>query len=470
MKKTIQILIISILCGLAEMPAQPVELTDVSIDHSDSIVLVSFTVDASTLNLKSNEEVLVTPILRFSDGCIKPFTPVLFAGHNRMVQARRTLKTGENIILASPNSAIGCSEKFPYENGMDSGSLFATVEKRGCCRKAGSELLTPERPYAFAPAAVFSPIFVFSTPAEEGPKLRDLSGKAFIDFRVNRTDIDPAYRQNPRELAIINATVDSVVNDADVTLKSISFTGYASPEGSFANNRRLAEGRTKAVSDYVRERYDFPRSAMISKSIPEDWDGLRLAVAHSTFPNKEQILEVIDDESLLPDARDKRLASRFPSEYKVILRDIYPALRHCDYTINYEVVAYDDPAKILQLAATAPHKLSLREMFVGARTLEPGSEQYCRIFETAAHMYPDSEVANLNAAVSELQRGDLAQARYFLSRAGHSPLSVYTMGVLEGLEGNYEEALKYLREAQKLGVKEAEDALSQIGTLSNLQH
>lgn len=464
MKTRIAIIIGALAAGALGAVAQSVELTNVTVDHTASSLVVKMDVDGSSLSLKSNEEIIVKPVIEFNDGKELELSSVLFAGRNRRIQAERHPEKLDGAILAAAGTVVPIERILPYEDSMEQGRVVARVTKRGCCRKEIEELpLLAGTPWDFhTDARVFIPELVFITPDAESPKIRDLKGSAFIDFRVNRTEIDPVYRSNPRELGVIYATIDSVVNDPDVKLKAISFTGYASPEGPWNNNVRLAKGRTDALCEYVRTLYNFPASALSTSSVPEDWEGLRIAIEKSSYPNKDELLKVINDTSLEPDARDRRLATRFPAEYKEMLRDIYPALRHCDYTINYEIITYDDPEKILALVETAPQKLSLREMFVAAKTLEPGSDRYCRVFETAARMYPSSEIANLNASISEIQRGDLVQARYFADRAGALPLSVYTRGALSALEGNFDEARALLEQARDMGVQEANGALEQL--------
>lgn len=439
-----------------------VSLVDAKVEHTATMLVASATVDASSLKISSNEEVLVKPVIVFADGSEIALQQVSFAGHNRRVQALRMPSQYEGVTLSTPGASVEVSASVPFEPAMADGHLMARVYLRGCVRCPQQQWDVEGSEFAFHDTWKFKPSFVFVTPQAEESKMRRIDGRAFIDFRVNRTEIDPQYRNNPRELGVIYATIDSVMSDPDVSVKHMSFTGYASPEGSYAANARLAQGRTEALKNFVKSLYDVPESLISVSSVPEDWDGLVKALEKSDFAAKEAILAVARDHSLAPDDRDRALARRFPSEYKAILADIYPTLRHSDYTINYEVAHFDDPAVILQLIETAPRKLSLREMFVAANTLTPGSEEYCRVFETAARLHPDSEVANLNAAVSELQRGSLDQARYFLDRAGNSAMATYTRGLLAAFDGRYTEARVLLTTALDAGVTEAQSALEQI--------
>ena len=125
---------------------------------------------------------------------------------------------------------------------------------------------------------------------------------------------------------------------------------------------------------------------------------------------------------------------RYPAEYAQLVKEAYPGLRHSDYRIEYTVRHYEDTEEIARIMRTTPQKLSLEELFVLAQTLEPGSEDYAEVYETAVHLYPGDETANLNAANAAMQRGDLEGAERYLSRAGGSAEAEYARGILSRLK------------------------------------
>lgn len=69
---------------------------------------------------------------------------------------------------------------------------------------------------------------------------------------------------------------------------------------------------------------------------------------------------------------------------------------------------------------TKPQQLSLQEMFLVAQTYEPGSPEFNEVFDIAVRLFPDDETANLNAACTDLQKGDLTSAEKHLAKAGNS--------------------------------------------------
>jgi hypothetical protein len=156
-----------------------------------------------------------------------------------------------------------------------------------------------------------------------------------------------------------------------------------------------------------------------------------------------------------------RIKSRHASDYAFLPQNVYPGLRHSDYRIEYLIRDFTDINEIKELVRTHPQKLSLQEFYLAAQEYEAGSDDFNYVFETAVRMYPQDEVANLNAAVSALNRGDLVGAEAYLPKAGNSPEAQYARALLPALKGNYSEALPLLR-AVSAQVPEAADAAQQI--------
>lgn len=113
--------------------------------------------------------------------------------------------------------------------------------------------------------------------------------------------------------------------------------------------------------------------------------------------------------------------------------------------------------------ASAPQKLSLEEIFRYAQTLDRESPQFQEAMEVAVRMYPSSEVANLNAAVTALGHAEYDMARAYLAKAGSSSEALYARGILEAKTGNYQEAVTLFNAAAPL--PEARDAIKRLRDL-----
>ena len=435
----------STVCGLP--------VSAVTLKRDAALMSVRMTLGLGAFGMHGDRATVFTPVLVNGSDSLE-LDPVGVYGRLRHIQY---LRSGEQALGGDAETSYKYSERpaalkyertVPYEDWMNGATLGMRRADYGCCRT-----LLDEQYAALADweERDYRPVFHYVRPTAEALKIRELSGRAFIDFPVNRTEIHPDYRSNPAELAKIIATIDSVRNDRDITVKKITIKGYASPEGSYENNIRLAKGRTAALKQYVRNLYRFDEDFIGTDYEPEDWEGLREFVAGSGLAHREEILALIDSD-MAPDPKNDKLRETWPDEYQFLLQTVYPALRHSDYTIEYTIRQFSSVDEIRAVMASAPQKLSLNEMYVLAQSLEPGSDEYNEVFETAVRMYPEDETANLNAAHAAIQRGDLNGAGRYLARAGKGAEAVYARGVLAALEGDYERAQELLDAAAEAGL------------------
>ena len=477
MKKTLIIFAAALLFAAPLALAQTVESGSVSAENvkfsknGDDLV-IQMDLNTTGLDIKGNRMVIITP--EVSDGInTETLSSVGLYGRKRYMFYLRNIQ--DKLFGVSDEKAIRSKDApdiipysaiIPFQGWMEKAALKLNVQEKGCanCDKGSDEGLLADRPM-IPEAPVIKPKAAYVTPQAEAVKSRSLEGRAFINFEVNKTVIKPDYMTNPAELDKIVATIDSVKNDSDIQVKSISIKGFASPEGSWANNERLAKGRTTALKNYINNLYKFDNDIISTSYEVEDWDGLKAFVEGSNLAAKDDILAIIN-EGGDADKKEAKIKAKFPEQYDFLLKNVYPSLRHSDYVINYVISNFSDPKEIREIAKTAPQKLSLNEFFLAAQDCESGSEEFADLFETAVRMYPDNEVANLNAASSELSHGDLVNAEKHLKKAGNSPQAQYARAMLLALKGNYSDALPKLR-ALSNQVPEAADAVAQIENILN---
>ena len=200
----------------------------------------------------------------------------------------------------------------------------------------------------------------------------------------------------------------------------INIHGFASPEGRYESNDRLAQGRAQTLTEFVQRMVKLDKNIFTVSHTAEDWEGLRKFIAESNMEHKQQILSIANDTSLKEDERETRIKAEYADEYKFLLAACYPTLRHSDYHIKYKIRPFNvDEAK--QMIKTRPQLLSQNEMFMVAQTYEPGSKEFSEVMEIAVRMFPDDPTANLNAACTRLNVGDAEGAKPYLDKAGNSP-------------------------------------------------
>ena len=467
MRRIILILLaqFALLANVGAQSIDGVKVDGLRIKRNDGFLAVRMDIDLSSLEVSSNSAVLITPMLVNGNDSLE-LSSLGFYGRRRYYHY---VRNDQSIISAGGKSfresekpqEMGYDVVVPYEKWMDGACLVLHRSDFGCCNKVVGEQFSQ---LALFKESVFSPKYRYVRPVRELEKVRSLSGTAYIDFAVNRIAINPGYRRNLVELAKITGTIDSIKNDTDIIVTALEIKGYASPEGSYESNARLAEGRTASLEAYVQNLYNFAPDFIATSYEPEDWAGLRAYVATSALVNKDAILALIDG-NREPDNKEWMIMSTYADDYNTIYKECYPALRRSDYRIEYTIRSYTDVDEIKRVFAETPQKLSLEEFYILAQQYDAGSRELNDVFETAVRMYPNDQVANLNAAISEMQNGDYSSALPHLRKAGDSAEALYARGLYAAFTKEYDNALQLLQKALEMGIDEAADAIHQINEI-----
>ena len=467
-----KILYIALICCLLPtiIAAQQVadgEITvkEVTLNTSTDSIRISMDFDLSQLQLKSNRMIELFPFLQIDKETVKLPT-VKIMGRRQYISHQRNWDPatwGKQLywILRQKNTqqVVHYQTAIAAQKGTKSIRLFLDEDLCGCNRTvlASQQRLLAEK--KTTPRKVVMKL-AYLQPQIEVRKERNESGSAFISFPVNGTTILSDYQKNHIELEKIENTIKKVIKDEDIHIDNIQIKGFASPEGSLSSNERLAERRTKALVNYLVKNYQLDANLFTIKSGAEDWDGLRNFVSNSDLNEKTQMLAIINGKGS-QDTREQRLRKEFPSAYTHLLKVCYPKLRHTDYMISYTIRAFNiEEAK--RLIMVQPQKLSLNEIYKVAETYEQGSDAYNEVFEIAVRMFPEDEIANLNAANTALQRKDIETAEKYLKKADDCPEATVARGVAAFYKSDIEEAKRLFRQAINHHLTVATENLNQI--------
>ena len=454
--------------------ADGVKTQNVRLVRNGDFMVVDMDMDLTELKVKSNRAVIVTPSLVNGENSLN-FSSVGVYGRKRYfyyVRDGKSTITGSSersFRKAKRPDTIEYSSLIPYQKWMEGSNLVINNSVYGCCNTKMGEQSSPLLSDFRTPSVekiYYSPTFVYMTPHAESKKIREIKGSAYIDYPVNEIKIYPTYRNNTAEINKILATIDSVRNDKDVEIVALSIKGFASPEGSYQHNTYLARERTKSLVNYVQNLYHFNPAIVHTDSEPEDWMGLKNYVESSNIANREGILAIIES-GRDPDRKNWKIKDAYPEQYRYLLDNVYPALRHSDYKVEYTIRKYSDVEEIKRVMYESPQKLSLDELYLVSHEFEVGSDEYNETFEIAVRIYPNDEVANLNAANIALTKRDLSAAERYLAKAGDSKEVIYARAAHAFLSADYEKAEKLAKEAIKAGVvKESQQILHEIERLN----
>ncbi len=315
-----------------------ISVSNTEVERNGKYLTVSMTLDLSELKVKRDEAVILTPCIIDGDDSLHAKSVGIYGRRHYLHTIRRSGKemlTGEDEISYKAKKrpdTIEYTELLPFSEWMEESELQLHDTHYGCCNRKESEdkekLIAREEEVVEEP--ISEPIYVM--PVVE---TKDLS--LYIDFPINKSDIYQSYHDNAKELEELDEAINSVNENENIEISSITLKGYASPEGSYETNNELAKARAEALKEYIEEKYDIPVDIITTRYDAEDWKGLKAYVEESGLGHRDEILEIINSHINL-DEKEAKLKSEYPEEYDYLLRNCNPQLRHTDVTINYTLI------------------------------------------------------------------------------------------------------------------------------------
>ena len=421
-------------------------------------VQVTFTLDLGQRMADKQHRRVLTPVLCAADGAREvQLPPVVAVGRKRAIYEAKNGGTSAAdsaaycVLRAGRDASrqVSYRASVPYEPWMDDARLVLRQEVTGC--RCGGLLSNAQ---VVTGQALYRPQLVPSACAEVPRTFtpRREQRDAFLIYPVNQTRLYPDRYGNRAELAKIDSALRLVQANPAYEIRRIDITGYASPEGRYDHNVRLAQGRAAALKQYVQQRYALPDTLLRVAPGAENWTGLAQALAGMELPYKAELLALATDTLLPPDERETRLRRVGGGQpYRVLLSAVYPGLRKNTFRISY-VSRERTPAEARRLAWEEPGELNAYEFYTVARTYYRDDPDACeRILLRAADTYPDNPVANNNAASLCLRRADTARAARYLDRAGTGPATWNNRALLLWLQGRPDEAMVWWQKAAGAG-------------------
>ncbi len=443
-----------------------------------SNVQVAFAENRTILSLD-----FILDSLRVSSNRYRAFTPVIVSKNDST--QRQRMKTfivsgrTQDIVFErdgiDPFYADNCvkvrryndtPQTYNYTDGVDrqpwhrNADIYVECDLCGCGDQKNLDLAHLYTIKELDPYDLIALADVVPAPAK---KDRNLHGSAYITFVVNKWEMKPDYMNNRAELRKITDTLDVMVKDPNVSVRQVKIHGWASPESPYAHNKMLAENRAKSLTEYVEHQYNLPAEVFApAEATPENWEGLRAAVMEmdeATLPHKQQILTIIN--KVLDDLSNKitnqadrdelSIRSKYPEEYRYLLKEVYPGLRRSDYEISFNFHDFTlEQAK--EIYKIKPYQLSLREMWDVAQTMPPQSPEYNKVMQTAVNVYPDAPEALINLANVAIRQKDILKAETLLERAGDSAEAQNARAVIAIIQKRYADAERLLSDAAKKGL------------------
>ncbi len=122
-----------------------------------------------------------------------------------------------------------------------------------------------------------------------------------IDFHVKSTEIDSAYSNNAMQIKEMMQFLRLINKDSTLKIVKIFISGAASPEDSYQLNRTLAKGRLTELEKLIRKDINIPDSIITRNDDYIEWKKLKSQIENSKLSNKEEIIAILNEESVLVD-------------------------------------------------------------------------------------------------------------------------------------------------------------------------
>lgn len=469
-----KILIYSVLCLIAALPVSAqkfykdaINITNASLWQQGESLYINMQMDVRNLKVSNDRTLTLTPVLTGPDNNVV-LPEIVINGRRRQKAYLRAMaldKTTNMEIPYNTQEVLNYTQVIPYEPWMENAYLNLEEDLCGC--GGHQEVLTQEMIMNGVSTetkrlAALQPVPSYIQPKAEVVKARSEQYEAHLDFPVGKSVILPDFMNNQTELRNIREMFNKVQNDKKLTITGVYIEGFASPEGPLKLNEQLSKSRAEALKKYLSVHEQIPANLYNVSFGGENWEGLEKALEASNTKEKTEFLNIIRNTSDIARRKEeiKRVGGGAP--YRTMLKELYPALRKVNCRIDYTIANFkvDEGKEIIK---TQPQYLSLNEMYLVANSYPKGGDDFIKVFDIAVRMYPDDEVANLNAAAVALSKKDLPDARKYLDKSNKQTAEyANNNGIYYLLSGNKDQAIVEFTKAARNGNEAARYNLEEI--------
>ena len=333
-----------------------------TIPERNGRVTLDFIVTLPKTLLGSSRSVVITPILHKPGESVPLEDLVIRGGRFSLLQERDYWQYETYVERFRPDTvgreaAFNRFVKFPYPEDVRLDSLVegrSTVtyyysqavktdetSKKMLVTLQGQVLAVDDSAYRLPPSDTLSYVvssmlsFVDTVPRyriKVIDKFVTVEDRNYIQFFVGDTRVVDTLGDNRRQLDKITDLMRQIVEQQEFYVDTITLTAASSPEGAYAFNDRLSQGRAAALKRYLVRRYGRSIDTMLTvRWVAEDWAELTNRIrTDREIVNRDAILELIAAEKN-PDRREQAIRLRFPKEYAYIRSVIYPQLRAVNF-------------------------------------------------------------------------------------------------------------------------------------------
>ena len=375
--------------------------------------------------MKKKATVTVVPELRYANGVTVQGSSATFQGENVAGNGQTILyRTGGNYAMKTNFAYADCNKAEMYL------TFDASIGKKKfnvpAVKVADGILATSE---------LYKKTLVTANPALAADTYQRITKKkqeANIKFLIQQATLRKSELKNNSVQEFVKLLSQINSDHEKLALENVEVSAYASPDGGFSLNDKLAGERQKVTEQYVnQELKKLKMNANVDANYTaEDWDGFQQLVQASDIQDKDVILRVL---SMYKDPQEREQQIRNISQaFRELADGILPQLRRARMTINYETIGRSDE-QIAQQIESDPTQLNIEELLYGAAQKSSADEAE-KVYQTATKIYPNDARAYNNIATIAYAKGNYDMAQEYIKKAqavnGSLPEASANLGLL----------------------------------------
>lgn len=353
-------LIVAIVFGFGVLMQAQTVIRNESFSTDEENVMVSFEVETDVKSLPSRRKEVITPYIYNGKDTLY-FDKLEVYGKGRYKRERQVnhINGDKDWELGDNQTLKGDIYKYeatgPLKRWMKSANLGIRRQLVGCaCEKD----LTDEN--------VAESLALFEEPQAPSRRIPEYvlldatsawdfgEDRLEIIFKVSKTLIDSTVFDNEIVFGKILSAIDKIKSDPHYKIGKIEVAGYASPEGSSRFNKKLGEGRAKALINYIiqhRPQYNLTMDDFSIVNGEEDWEGVKVHVAESDLKHKDKVLEIINNKNYSNELKKLKIEKiDYGWTWKKMRKEIYPYLRSARYIALHYNSTDDKAVEIINRA------------------------------------------------------------------------------------------------------------------------
>ena len=417
--------------------------------------------------MKKKAVVTVIPELRYADGTTQ--------GQTATFQGEKVMGNDQTISYRL-GGRYTMKANFNYTPEMQKSDLWMTFK----ARKGKKEINIPAVKVANGIIAT-SELYKKTLYSDGGclaidsfQRVRAQKQEANIKFLVNQATLRKSELKNNSVSEFVQMLKKINADREGLNINNVEIQAYASPEGGFDFNNKLAGKRQNVSEGYVKEQLKKTKvqTGIDAHYTAQDWDGFQRLVQASNLQDKDVILRVL---SMYQDPQEREAQIRnMSAAFRELADGILPELRRSRLIINYETIGRSDE-QIEQQYKDNAAKLSADELLYLASLKDTQADRE-QVYKKTAELYDKDYRAYNNLAAIAMNKGDKAAAASYLAKAqqcdanaaewsankglisladgdlqaaeaaiakgANSETTAYAQGVLNLAKGNYAQALQ----------------------------